>query len=94
MRKQYTGTYVVQNRHAMPRNTTIDIYCRSGNIRKFLIFANFARRQIREFNNSAKIIFLIALVKKNKKSHKYKHAKTTRSTVCTIAYIGLQLLDM
>ena len=92
MRKQCTGTYVVQNCHAMPRITTVDIYCRSGNIRKFLIFANFARRQIREFNNTAKNIFLIALVKKNKKSRKFKHAKITRSTVCTIACI--QLLDM
>ena len=67
-------------------------YCRSGNIREVLIFANFAKRTN---ENPAKIIIIIALLKKNEnsrilnivnsskvgKSQKFKHAKITRSTV-------------
>ena len=41
-------------------------YCRSGNIRKVLIFANFAGGHIREFKNLAKIIIIIVLLRQNK----------------------------
>ena len=71
------------------------IYCRSGIIREVLITRISRGGQIREFKNLAKIIFIIALLKKNEnsqilnfvKSHKirnsgkFEHAKITRSTV-------------
>ena len=41
-------------------------YCISGNIRKVLIFANFAGGHIREFQNLAKIIIIIVLPRQNK----------------------------
>ena len=72
------------------------VYCWSGNIREVLIFANFARRtNSRKFKNLARIIIIMALLKKNENSRissfvksckirisrKFKHAKITRSTV-------------
>ena len=68
------------------------VYCRSGNIREVLIFANFAMRT----NSRIKeIIISIALLKKNENSRnlnfvkspkifnsqKFKQEKITRSTV-------------
>ena len=38
--------------------------CRSGNIREVLISANFIGGQIREFKDLAKIIIILALLKK------------------------------
>ena len=70
-------------------------YCRSGNIREVLIFANFARRTNSRIQESLeKYYYNIALLKKNKNSRilnfvkspkirnsrKSKHAKITRST--------------
>ena len=73
-----------------------NIYCRSGNIREILIFANFARGD--KFTNSRisqKNIIIIVLPKKNensqilnsvkstkiRNSRKFKHTNMTRSTV-------------
>ena len=70
-------------------------YCRSGNIREVLIFANFARRtnsRIQEsreeyyYNSPTKEKWKLANSKlreksQNKNSRKFAHAKITRSTV-------------
>ena len=40
-------------------------YCRSGNIREVLIFANFARRTNSQIQESRKNSYKIALIKKN-----------------------------
>ena len=74
---------------------TFSVYCRSGNIRRVLIFAVSRGGQIREFKDLAKIITIIALLGRNENSRilnfvkspkitnsrKSKHAKITRSTV-------------
>ena len=76
----------------VPTSTMSKIDCNSGNIREILIFANFARSTNK---NLAKIITVIALLKKNensrileivksrkiRNSRKFKHANISRSTV-------------
>ena len=44
------------------------IYCRSGNIREVLILGISRGGQFRQFKNLAKIIIIIALLKKNENS--------------------------
>ena len=63
-------------------------YCRSGNIRKVLIFRISQGGQIREFKNLSKIIIIIALLKKNEnlrilifvKSPKIRKSRKTEIT--------------
>ena len=85
----------------------LNFYLRSVNIHEVLIFANFEwGGQISEFKNLAKIIIIIALLKKNensriinfvkipkiRNSRKCKHAKTTRSTVCIVRRFSWPIL--
>ena len=72
-------------------------YYRSGNIRKILIFSNFARRTDLRISESHKIILIIALPKveidnsrilvslknpKIKNSRKSRYVKITRAKAC------------
>ena len=51
------------------------IYCRSGNIRKVLIFSRISREgQFRDFKNLASIIIIIAQLKKNENLNTQKLA--------------------
>ena len=51
-------------------------YCRSGNMREILIFANFASWTNSRFKNLAKVIFIKMLLKKLKFENSKLHEKS------------------
>ena len=67
---------VIQKRHPVLVVNRATNYCRSGNIREVLIFANFAKRtnsRIQESRENYNIT--------TKEKEKFKHTKITRFTV-------------